>query len=534
MTGPQERVAPVFPDGVDWSARIRPLRHSAWWAPVRGVEAQESMRQIRIAATRHDPLLFGLGYLPHLLRDGQGRTSFSQMHLDIAEHGRRWMLPERDRSAWVSHRDAGKSIWWFVIMPLWAMAHGHRSFFLCMSCTQDQASGVHLRRLKTVLERGGPLVADFPHLARGHPWIKTDITTEGGQRVVAGGMDKTILGLGNDADRPNGFIGDDLEPGPGKWTRASKAKALGQLQHDILPALAPEAAAVLVGTPTGVGSLMHDVVRAAKGRAGALEDGGRWVAGDEWSPHVYPALVVKDGREVSAWETRWPTEKLLRMRDGDPVTGEGGDPRVFALQRQCDPDDPSATKWWRDGEYPQGTFRYDEDFGGFGLYRILSGDPAVTDKASSDESAIAVLSVIGSTPATMRVCVERAVAGHWSPDEFWERYWALHREYGTSVWLVDVGNGGDYIVRGLTPPPGVSLETYRTDVDSKSYRAEALYDDYAAGLVFHRGRHVALEAEQVAWRWGQAKSPNLIDAVGAAERRALYGDPSKAPVRRSA
>lgn len=212
-------------------------------------------------------------------------------------------------------------------------------------------------------------------------------------------------------------------------------------------------------------------------------------------------------------------------------------PREFALQMMCDPDDPAATKWWTDGPYPQGTFRYEPVFGGYDLYRIVSIDPAVTSNKNSDETAIVVLAVTGSTPASMRVCVERAVSGQWSPAEIAGQVWELHQEFADSVrlWLVDVGNGGDLCLSALpTPPRGVEVQQYVTSQDSKSHRAESLYDDYARGAVLHRHRFSKMEAEMVAWRWGQAKSPNLIDACGAAVRRALYGDPTKAPARRSA
>lgn len=521
MTGAQQRVAPIFPDGYERAPRLRPIYRS-------DVPDVKLGREYRRRISR-DPLLFSLLYLTPYLRDETtGAISFSTMHLHIYDRFMRWLNGGPDRSAWASHRDAGKTVKGFLEAPLYGAAHCGLDFCLMLSNTGDQVKP-HLATLKAALEGDSLLVHDFPELRPARPWTVTDARTKGGCRFLAAGMEKNILGSRDREKRPKLIVGDDLEEGAEDWTAASKAKNLGRLQNDVLRTGSRNTVVMLFGTPVAVGAMAHDWVRVARGREGALPDRAAWVRGEGFDPHWYPALVdAGTARERSAWETHWPTAKLLADREAAP--------REFALQMQCDPDDPAATKWWRDGPYPQGTFRYNPDFGGFGLYRILSGDPAVTDKKTSDESAIAVLSVTGSTPASMRVCVDRAISGHWSPDEFWRRYRALHQEFADTVkvWLVDTGNGGDYIVRGVTPPPGVALQPYRTDEDSKSYRAEALYDDYAAGLVFHRGEHVALEAEQVAWRWGQSKSPNLIDAVGAAERRALYGDPSKAPARRSA
>jgi hypothetical protein len=514
----RERIAPVFPDGYDRGLHLAPLWHSAIWHPKLKVGA-EKRREI----TFDDPLLFALLYIEPFLRDGQtGTISFSEMHMQAFRRMRRWIGSGQDRSGWASYRGAGKSVTWFLTAPLWALAHGHRGYFLALSNTGDQAKE-KLADLKGVIETNERLLYDFPHLRPGRPWTETNAVTRGGQRMKAGGMEKKLLGTRQRELRPDLVVGDDLEPGPADWTPASKAKTLGRLVNDVLPAGQWNTATVLVGTPVGMGSIMHDVVRAARGRPGALGDRGEWVRGNGFVPYWFPAIVDAGGpRQRSAWETRFPLEDLLEEQEADK--------RTFVLQMQCDPDDPAAQQWWTED-----TFRYDSRF--VSDHRILSIDGAVTRKATSDHSAVAVLAVSGSTPATMRVCVEHAESGHWSRTELKERAWALTAQYPRSLrtWLVDATGSGDHWLEALSPPPpGVEIVPFTTTADPKRHRIETLFDDYARGAVLHGRRLAALEGQMVSWKPGKSGPAvdDLIDAVRAGKDFLLYGDASRAPAKK--
>lgn len=512
------RIAPVFPDGYDRGRHLAPLFHSAIWHPNPKVGAD-----IRRQIVQDDPLLFALLYLTPYLRDPTtGTISFSAMHMAAFARMRRWMKSEPDRSGWSSHRNAGKSVTWFLTAPLWALAGGHRRYFLAMSNTSGQANE-KLADLKDAIEGNDLLLHDFPHLRPARPWTVSNAVTRGGQRMMAAGMEKSLLGTRHREQRPD-FLGlDDVEEGPESWNSASKAKTLGRVINDVIPAGSPDAAVVLLGTPVGMGSLMHDVVRAARGLPGALGDRGEWVRGYGFDPHWFPAIIDEGtSMQRSAWPTRWPLKKLLAMREADP--------RTFAVQMQCDPDDPAAQQWWTED-----TFRYDSRF--VSDHRILSIDGAVTRKATSDHSAVAVLAVSGSTPATMRVCVEHAESGHWSRTELKERAWALTAQYPRSLrtWLVDATGSGDHWLEALSPPPpGVEIVPFTTTADPKRHRIETLFDDYARGAVLHGRRLAALEGQMVSWKPGKSGPAvdDLIDAVRAGKDFLLYGDASRAPAKK--
>lgn len=516
--GVQQPVAPIFPDGYPAARRLAPLLHSA----VRDVKRG---RDYRRRITR-DPLLFAMLYLtPYLQDEVTGVLSFSDLHLAMYDRALRWAQPVADHSAWAKYRDAGGTTTSFLVWPTWANAHEYRNFTLMLMHTGDQVK-THLANLKAALG-GGLLLHDFPHLRPGRPWTQTDARTVGGCRFVAAGMDKTILGLRDLERRFNLIIGSDLDAGSEDFTPHGKAKGLGRLTNDVFRAASPHAAIALEGTPTARGSLMHDVVRAARGKPGALEDRGQWVRAAGFDPYYFPAIVDEGTpAERSAWESRHPLVKLKARQRAMP--------REFALQDMCDPDDPAAAQWWTDDERTS-VFRYDEHFDA--VWHILSIDPANTRGAGSDKSALVVLGVGPGVGEQRAVCVERAIAGHWSRTEVKAHAHALTQQYRRTLrtWIVDATGSGDDWTEALRPyPAAVDVVPFTTTQDSKRYRIETLFDDYCRGAVWHAAALVGLEAQMCAWTPSRSGPgvDDLIDAVRAAKDYALYGDASRSPKRR--
>jgi hypothetical protein len=515
---PRPPVAPVFPDGVDRRRRMAPLFHSA----VRDIRHGRDYRR----KISRDPLTFALLYLTSYLCDETtGGISFSAMHLDIYDRLTRWRGGGPDPSAWASHRDAGKTVSWFLLAPLWAAVHAGRDFTLMLSNVGDQARP-HLATLKSVIEDGDSLlVHDFPELAPARPWSSSDAVTRGGHRFLAAGMEKNVLGARHREKRPGLIVGDDLEPGEEDWTTRSKAKTLGRLINDVIPGAAPNAAVVLVGTPVGMGSLLHDVVRAARGRPGALTDRGEWLRAKGFESHWYPAITPAGG---SAWQTRHPIAWLEAEQAADPAT--------FALQMMCDPDDPAAARGWSDD-----TFRRDPLFDPDGtLWRIGSIDGAVTSgrDGSADHTAFVGVAIGRDGPGGRRVCVEEATSGSWDDRELLERIWTWARAYprARKTLIVEGNQGGEHWHRQLRPlPPGVEFEPAFHVAQPKAYRIKSLLGEYRRGAVVHAAYLTGLEAQMIAWRPGASGHgvDDLIDATRAAVDRALYGDASRSPERRT-
>ena len=196
---PKPRVR--FPEGpwYPWFRReFGPLRHS-------GVDTSAAYRRM---VTKESPLRFAMVYLDHhlTLQDSDPpAVTFSEFHLALCRSAARLQQPMPWREAWIAPRGIGKSVWMSLVLPLWALAHGHRSFFLMFSHTEQQAMA-HLQNLRMELETNKLLRDDFPELApmktRGARNTQTTVVSNGGT-FEAVGLGATILGRRAGTDRPN-------------------------------------------------------------------------------------------------------------------------------------------------------------------------------------------------------------------------------------------------------------------------------------------------------------------------------------------
>lgn len=470
----------------------------------------------RRVLTRLSPMLFGLLYFPHHLSSPDGEITLSDMHAEWCERAKRWIVPNRaprqNRSSEVAPRNAGKTTWWFLVLPAWAGAHRHRKFVAAFSDTATQAE-THLATFRRELETNALLRLDFPDLCR--PARKARGPAEqdnvsmyiSASRFVfaARGVDTKTLGLKVGDQRPDLLIGDDIEPGEENYSADLKRKRLGALIDSILP-LNEFAAVVLVGTVTMPDSIVHDLVRTVTQPGEPAE----WIGEQRFTCHYYPPIVTDEdtGEERSCWPEKWPLTYLQSIRHTRDYR------KNFA-------NDPMG----RDGEY----FTADDiTYGSLPAVNamLLSIDPAVTSKAKSDFTACAV---IGSQPAQYRIQSERRVEVQ--PKRCEVRYAVARRvQVGEPLraWvlailadhpdvrgvLVETNQGGDAWKAILHDLP-VPIRTVHNSVP-KEVRAARLATRYQTPVtsprVIHTQPHPQLEAQLV----GFPKAPHddLLDAVG--------------------
>jgi len=123
----------------------------------------------RVKLTKNDPLLFALVYLIDHLHSPETRNklSFADFHRDIIEAARDWRRrssePRQFRDCYVAPRGSGKSTWLFLILPMWAAAHGWIRFIVAFSDSADQAKN-HLATIRGEFDTNDLLVQDFPLL----------------------------------------------------------------------------------------------------------------------------------------------------------------------------------------------------------------------------------------------------------------------------------------------------------------------------------------------------------------------------------
>ena len=500
-TDPRRPVRYSFPAGFNgW--RLEPL-----FDPL-VAEYAEARREV----TRGDPLLFALLYLPHHLvmervdpETGEpfDLVAVSEWHLDLVREARKWMTGAPSRTAWIAPRKSAKSTWIFTILTLWALAHGHRRFVLAFAAPQEQAA-THLATLRTELAGNELLVRDFPDLSPTRTPGASDTArtvTRGGSAIAARGLNSTTLGMKIGATRPDLILLDDIEPDESNYSASTASKRLATLTGAILP-MNEDAIVVLAGTVTMQGSITHDLVAHARGERTAP-----WVAETEFDAHYYPA-IVDDGtpNARSLWPAMWSL-RWLRDRQGPP----GRRSRAFALNYMNRPELAGDNHWTHElivGDRHFESARY-----------VLTIDPAVTQRATSDETALAVT---GVSADGRRVCVEYIYGGRMRGGELRSRVLDLARRNPTLTHARIEGNQGGERWRDILEPlpPGFTLEI-ATAQGAKETRIKWLVDRYVREQVVHREEFPELVEQMIAWPKGA--HDDMIDVVQAGVAYHLLG-----------
>lgn len=468
----------------------------------------------RIRETRDDPALFALVYLSrHLEDEATGRVSLSEVHVEWAESAKTWMTPTgpmEDRSAEIAPRNMGKSTWFFLLLPMWAAAHGHVRFAAAFADTGTQAE-THLASFKSELDNNALIRADFPDLCqpktRGRGTTEADRVSlyhsKSGFVFAAAGMDGSNLGLKVGDARPDLLIIDDMEPHEARYSAALAAKRLDTLVSTIFP-LNIRAHVVIVGTVTMQDSIVHQIARYTRGERD--EEGAKpflsWVGEERIvAAHRLPLVTNSDGTRRSIWPEKWSTEWLI-SREGT---------REYAKNYANDPLGADGDYWTMDDFR-----RLSPELDAAVTHEVIEIDPAVTTKDSSDFTGIAA---VGWSRALGRCAVyevrkvkqsgkdiRRTVLG------FVER--ALERGHVVLV-RIETNQGGDLWLEILHDMP-VRVKAHPAGTASKNVRAAAALHFYQTKKVEHAVGVSEAEGEMVAFP--NAPNDDLVDAVGAAVR----------------
>ena len=465
----------------------------------------------RISATRLDPALFALVYLTrHLTDPGTGRVTLSDVHLAWAETARSWstpqLVPAADRRAEVAPREMGKSTWWFLLLPMWAAAHDHVGFAAAFADSDTQAQ-THLATFKAELDSNALIREDFPDLVeprtRGRGTVMADRVSlyhaRSGFVFAASGMDSSNLGMKVGDRRPDLIILDDIEPHEARYSKELAKKRLNTLRQAILP-LNVRAHVIFVGTVTMQGSLVHQIVKRSRGEH-EEGDGTEWVDEERIvARHWMPIVEDADDERVSIWPAKWSLEFLLSISHT----------RQYALNYANDPLGADGDYWQLEDFHPL-TPALDAAI----EYEVISVDPAVTSKESSDYTAIAA---VGWAKGVNRCAVYETRALRKPPDEIRlvvlgmiER--ALTRGHHVLV-IIETNQGGDLWKRILHGLP-VRVKTYSSTAPKPVRAADAL-DHYQRGRVEHAPGLRDAEGQMIAFP--RAPHDDLVDAVGAGVR----------------
>lgn len=465
------------------------------------VEFRRADTAWRVEQCRRNPLLFALVYLRPTLRKGVPDITFSEFHIAAYRAAVRWcddqpMYALRD--AWLASRNAGKSSVFFLILAIWAMAYGHRRFIIALSDVSSIAEG-HLATLRDELKTNARLRRDFPKLCTPVRSTNQEYVAATGAAIVVRGLDSGMLGMKIGNDRPDLILIDDGEGTKGRYSMAKKATRLDTLLTAVLP-LDLRAAVQLVGTTTRYGSILHDI-----------QQGEPWAVSEHFRLRHYPALITDPttGRQRSGWPGKWPLEFLLAEQ------GKHG----FDLNFQCEPSAPGGSFWTPDD------IDIEPELARSVRHLVLAIDPAVTSKATSDQTGMALL---GYAPEFRRVIVLRAAGFRVNPEQLSTKVHAMiaaHPDIKEVV--VERNQGHDFVSHAIGPlPTGVRLvpkvtthgKAERFGILLRRYQPRTLTVAGGSRLhhlppeVVHAGPFPALERQMLTVTGGD-EPDDIIDSV---------------------
>lgn len=467
----------------------------------------------RLVMTKHDPLLFALIYLKDHITGLDKEISLSEFHMGLVEYAKSWSKPnptpraKENRTAFIAPRSGGKSTWVFLILPMWAAAHGHQQFVAAFSDSATQAE-MHLMSFKNELETNELLQADFPDLcspAMGHYRNRQiannrhQIIQKNGFIFMARGSDTASLGMKVGSVRPSLIILDDIEPGESNYSDNHVESRRRTLTDDIFM-LNEFATVAIVGTTTKQGSIIDQirmVAELSKSFEGtqaefreALPVRLRWVIDERIGCQYWPALLDEGSETMrSLWPEKWPLAYLMENRHT----------RSFAKNMQCRPVSEDAD-YWSEGDIDVQVL---ESYGN----TIIAVDPAVTTNKKSDYTGIAVVS--RGPKATDDIYIRHVEEVKLSPDELRSHVNTLIERYEAKVVIVETNQGGDLWSQLFAGLPA-KFRFYRTSI-KKEIRASQALDWYQKNKVHHCAFFPA--AEEQMKNFPNVMHDDMVDAI---------------------
>lgn len=352
-------------------------------------------KEARKKRAKSDPFFFAVTYFPHYIQVAEkfkdvwknpdakidwSEAGFADVHKEffkISELKNKFELlfafRESAKDTLVAKIETIRKI---VFKEIWY--HTHTAF------TEEHATS-KIIPLKLEFEHNERIISDFGNLVGATKWEENEFITSSGIKLKSFGRDMTMRGTENFGHRPDWIIINDVFDPTKQNNPAVISKYVDSIKQDVLKsANSPRWGAVLLGNYVSKQSVEHELA------VNAIKFG--------YGLNIFPALIVNPKKtnaereiahqcklnkfsdmQMSAWEFRHPTVRLLQERAADSDT--------FDAEMMMRPRDKKNAKF-RDDDfhfYPGGIFKPEEEI------TWVFGDPSV--KVSSDYKALIVLGV---------------------------------------------------------------------------------------------------------------------------------------------
>lgn len=199
-------------------------------------------------------------------------------------------------------REHGKSTWFSLVYPLWAILFRKHRFIILISNTSKQAKSL-LGSIIAELETNQYIIQDFGKIAGYIPpsaeekqtWTASDIVTLTDVRVTALGADAKFRGIRHKERRPSLIILDDLENDENVQSEDQREKLASLFRSSIMNLGGPQTRFAMIGTILHFDSLLLNLINNPP---------------NGWQVKLYRAIT--NGKAI--WPEYWSLERLEQRK----------------------------------------------------------------------------------------------------------------------------------------------------------------------------------------------------------------------------
>lgn len=471
----------------------------------------------RRLVTKHDPLMFAAIYMPHKLYDPAHETiadvTINPFHMDVINYAKSWTrkldIKHKQHDCFIAPRMTGKSTWINHILPVWCGAHMHKRYILAFSDSDTQAQR-WLGNFKAEVASNELLQEDYPEFCKalkmgGRDYLDNRNVTMRGNNFIfqVAGADSNVLGANINGQRPEILLFDDIEPTESNYSTHEAAKRL----QTVLSAhfyLNIAAIKVFIGTTTMPDSIIDQMRKVSEaerhwreenpgrdfdveGFRKSLDPNYRWVVDNGVVTHYWPAIMQTEAGEQSLWPEKWTMDYLNAQRHT----------REFAMNMMNRPISLDGGYWNEDDIVVDEPDSYGNT--------LISVDPAVTTKRTSDYTGIAVL----SRGSDGNIYVRHAEQVKLTSGDLKDYVVKLIHDYNARVLYIETNQGGDLWKQVFNGVPAKFVAVRQTE--KKELRAAQAHDIYRKGTVAHVRHFPTLEEQMIAFP--RVPHDDVLDAV---------------------